>query len=263
MNASPARSTMISGALHAAVIALVLLATGVKPPTAQNGHITLFTPLDLLNYAVHVPQRADAGGGGGLRAKTEASLGNLPRPALKQFLAPMVKSEDPNPILTFEPTIIANPEIVVAQFDLSRLGNPHGAPGPPSPGPGKNGGIGNGDGTGVGPGSGPGAGPGHDGGIASGHSGFQGSLTEPALLYKTEPEYSEEARKAKIQGSVMMRVEIDARGLVKNIAVSQGLGLGLDERAIDAVSKWKFRPGTRNGQPVPTIALIQVTFRLL
>jgi TonB family protein len=114
----------------------------------------------------------------------------------------------------------------------------------------------------VGPGKGAGAGPGHDGGIG-GHGGFQGSLTEPVLLYKVDPEYSEEARKAKLQGVVMVRAVIDARGQVQDIAVAQGLGLGLNERAIAAVQQWKFRAGMRNGKPVSTSALIQLTFRLL
>jgi len=264
MNASPARSTLLSGALHAAAIALILFATGVKPSLVKpTGHITLITPLDLLKYEVTIPQRADAGGGGGMHAKTAASIGNLPTRALKQFLAPMVKSENSNPILTIEPTIIANPEIAIPQLNLAQFGDPHGVVGPPSAGRGKGGGIGDGDGTGVGPGEGPGAGPGRDGGIASAQTGFQGSLTEPVLLWKAEPEYSDEARKAKIQGIVIVRLEIDARGQVQNIAVAQGLGLGLDERAIAAVRKWRFRAGTRNGRPVSTNALIHLTFRLL
>ena len=226
-------------------------------------HATFITPLDILKYRVTVPQRADAGGGGGMHAQTEASIGNLPTRALKQFLAPMVKSENPNPILTIEPTIIADPEIAIPQLNLAQFGDPHGLVGPLSAGPGKGGGIGNGDGTGVGPGQGPGAGPGHDGGIASSQAGFQGSLTEPVLLSKVDPEYSEEARKARLQGVVMVRAVIDARGQVQNISVAQGLGLGLDERAIAAVEKWKFRAGTRNGKPVSTSALIQLTFRLL
>ena len=264
MYASPARSTLLSGALHAAVIAVILFTTGVKPSLLKNtDHITFITPLDLLKYDVSVPLRDDAGGGGGMRAQTAASIGNLPKRALKQFLAPMVKSENANPILTIEPSIIANPEISVPQLNLAQFGDPHGVAGPLSAGRGKGGGIGEGDGTGVGPGQGPGAGPGRDGGIASGQGGFQGSLTEPVLLWKAEPEYSEEARKAKLQGSVLMRVEIDTRGQVQNMVVAQGLGLGLDERAMDAVRKWKFRAGMRNGKPVITSALIQVTFRLL
>jgi protein TonB len=88
-------------------------------------------------------------------------------------------------------------------------------------------------------------------------------LTEPVLLWKAEPEYTDEARKAKVQGVVIVRAEIDAHGQVQNISVAQGLGLGLDERAIAAVQKWKFRAGTRNGRPVSTSALIHLTFRLL
>jgi TonB family protein len=254
---------MISGALHGAVIALILLTTGVKTSSVKNaGHIILFTPLDLERYEIKAPQADDPGGGGGMRSKTAASIGNLPARKLKQFLEPMVKSANANPILTVEPSIIANPEIAVAQLNLAQFGDPHGAAGPPSWGPGTGGGIGDGDGTGVGPGKGPGAGPGHDGGI-SGQGGFQGSLTQPVLLYKVDPEYSEEARKAKLQGVVMVRAVIDARGHVQNIAVAQGLGLGLDERAIAAVEQWKFRAGMRNGKPVATSALIQLTFRLL
>src|ERR1035441_6677570 len=114
MYASPARSTLLSGALHAAAIALILFTTGVRPSLVKNtGRITLITPLDLLKYEVTVPQREDAGGGGGMHAKAAASIGNLPKRALKQFLAPMAKSENANPILTIEPTIIANPEISV------------------------------------------------------------------------------------------------------------------------------------------------------
>jgi TonB family protein len=255
---------MLSGALHAAVIALILLATGVKTSLVKpTGHTTLIMPLDLLRYEVTLPQRADSGGGGGMQAKTAASIGILPTRALKQFLAPMVKFENSNPILTVEPTIIANPEIAVPQLNLAQFGDPHGVVGPPSAGPGKHGGIGDGDGTGVGPGAGPGAGLGRDGGIASAQTGFQGSATEPVLLWKSEPEYTDEARKAKIQGVVIVRAEIDARGQVQNISVAQGLGLGLDERAIAAVQKWRFRAGTRNGRPVSTSALIHLTFRLL
>src|ERR1035441_8635076 len=79
MYATPARSTMISGALHGAAIVLVLLTTGVKTsPVKKADHLILFTPLDVMRYEVTVPQADDPGGGGGMRAKTAASLGNLP-----------------------------------------------------------------------------------------------------------------------------------------------------------------------------------------
>jgi protein TonB len=79
----------------------------------------------------------------------------------------------------------------------------------------------------------------------------------------TEPEYSEEARKARLQGTVMLCIEVDTQGQAQHIKVSQSLGLGLDDRAIDAVKKWKFKPGKVNGKPTAVLAYVEVNFRLL
>ncbi len=88
-------------------------------------------------------------------------------------------------------------------------------------------------------------------------------VTPPQLLYKVEPEFSEDARKAKYQGVVVLSIEVDASGTVRNVRVRQSLGLGLDEKAIEAVSRWRFRPGLFDGMPVVTEATVQVTFQLL
>jgi TonB family protein len=88
-------------------------------------------------------------------------------------------------------------------------------------------------------------------------------VTAPTLLYKVEPEYSEEARKAKYQGVVVLSVIVDPAGRVTNPRVIRSLGLGLDEKAVDAVRKWKFRPGYKDGRPVAVTAEIEVSFRLL
>lgn len=88
-------------------------------------------------------------------------------------------------------------------------------------------------------------------------------VTPPQLLYKVEPEFSEEARKAKHQGVVVLTIEVDPNGAVRNVRVRQSLGLGLDEKAIEAVSRWHFRPGILNGKAVTTEATIQVNFQLL
>jgi TonB family protein len=90
-----------------------------------------------------------------------------------------------------------------------------------------------------------------------------GGVTAPALLYKVEPEYSEEARKAKYQGVVVLYVEVDPSGKAVNPRVVRSLGLGLDEKAIEAVRKWKFRPGYKDGKAVTVAATIEVNFRLL
>jgi TonB family protein len=90
-----------------------------------------------------------------------------------------------------------------------------------------------------------------------------GDVTVPVLLSKVEPEYSQDARAAKYQGTVLMYVEIGTDGAAHNIRISRGLGLGLDEKAIQAVTQWKFKPSTKDGQPVTVRANIEVNFRLL
>jgi TonB family protein len=83
------------------------------------------------------------------------------------------------------------------------------------------------------------------------------------VLYRVEPEFSEEARKAKYQGTVILTIEVGEDGTPKNLQIVHSLGLGLDEKAIEAVSRWKFKPASRNGRPVRAPATIEVNFRLL
>ena len=90
-----------------------------------------------------------------------------------------------------------------------------------------------------------------------------GEVSAPTLISKTEPEYSEEARKAKYSGSVLLSIVVDANGLPRDIKVVRPLGLGLDEKAIEAVMKWRFRPGMKGGRAVAVQAQVEVTFRLL
>jgi TonB family protein len=90
-----------------------------------------------------------------------------------------------------------------------------------------------------------------------------GGVTAPSLLYKVEPEYSEEARSFKVQGTVLLSVVIDVDGVAKNIELVSGQGNGLDEKAAEAVALWKFKPGTNGGVAVPVYAKIEVNFRLM
>jgi TonB family protein len=90
-----------------------------------------------------------------------------------------------------------------------------------------------------------------------------GVVTQPKLLSKVEPDYSEDARAAKYQGTVVLKVVIGADGLTHNAEVVRSLGLGLDLKAVEAVAQWKFSPGTKDGSPVPITANIEVNFRLL
>jgi TonB family protein len=90
-----------------------------------------------------------------------------------------------------------------------------------------------------------------------------GGVTPPSLAYKVEPEYSEEARWARVDGTVVVKTTIGVDGTAQNMEVIRSLGLGLDEKALQAISQWKFKPGTKDGEPVPVMATIEVNFRLL
>ena len=90
-----------------------------------------------------------------------------------------------------------------------------------------------------------------------------GGVSAPIPIFSPDPEYSEEARKAKFQGTVVLYVVVDEKGNPRDLKVVRPLGLGLDQKAIEAVEKWKFRPGTKDGRAVPVQATIEVNFRLL
>ena len=168
-----------------------------------------------------------------------------------------------NPKLIMEPTLVIPPDVNLPNVNMAQYGDPNGVVGPQSNGTGSNGGIGPGRGNGVGPGSGPGYGPGDDGGFTNRPYRVGGAVAGPTVLVKVEPEYSDEARKAKFQGIVVLSLEVNERGLPQNLRVIQTLGLGLDEKAIEAVMKWRFRPGLKDGKPVTTLAQVLVNFRLL
>ena len=261
------RSGPLSVALHIGVIAAVFAAASNK--TVQDTVRHVVTPVFAPDIAPYQPKMAPkqqamgGGGGGGDRSPLPASKGKLPRPSLKQFTPPMAVVNNPNPKLVMEPTIIVPPDVPLPNVNMNVWGDPLAKIGPPSNGPGSGGGIGSGSGGGVGSGKGGGFGPGEGGGVGGGVFRVGGGVTAPSLLYKVEPEYSEEARKAKYQGTVVLYVEVDPSGKARNLRIVRSLGLGLDEKAMEAVNKWKFRPGYKDGKAVTVAATIEVNFRLL
>ncbi|HKX00136.1 MAG TPA: energy transducer TonB [Bryobacteraceae bacterium] len=253
------RSRLLSLAIHLCVVALLILIS--SNPALPPKSLEVFRPS---RYQVNrlVAAAADpGGGGGGEHSLLRASRGRLPKPAPRQFTPPSAIARDTPPILPVEPTLVMPPGVQLPTVNLALLGDPNGVIGPPSNGRGTRGGIGDGYGGGVGDHRGPGYGD-HDGGGISGSS-FTGRLTAPVVLYKIDPEFSEEARKAKYQGIVVLTIEIGTDGLAHSFHILRGLGMGLDEKAIEAVSQWKFRPALRNGRPVSAPATIEVNFRLL
>jgi TonB family protein len=175
----------------------------------------------------------------------------------------MAVIRNPDPKLVMEPTLIIQPDANIPKINMDVLGDPLAKSGIASNGTGSGGGIGSGPGGGVGSGSGPGYGPGRGGNMGGGAYKIGGGVSQPTVLFKVEPEYSEEARKAKFQGTVVLFVVVDEHGNPRDLKVIRPLGLGLDQKAIEAVEKWKFSPGKKDGKPVPVQATIEVNFRLL
>ncbi len=247
----------------------VLLFTAFSHPAVRDAAkktATLILPADISEYLpVAKPsiKPMGGGGGGGDRNPLPASKGRLPKFSLKQFVPPTTQIVNENPKLPMEPTVVIPPEIQLPNVNLPQFGDPLAKIRPPSNGPGSGGGIGSGSGGGVGSGTGPGVGPGSGGGVGGGVYRIGGGVSAPQLIHRVDPEYSEEARKAKHQGTVELYVEVEPDGKAHKILVRRSLGLGLDEKAIEAVRQWTFKPAMKDGHPVTVGALITVHFRLL
>jgi periplasmic protein TonB len=254
MLGSPKRSALLSALIHAVAIVLILMVAASKHSILTELIPVRETPVYL---PVHVHLRGLAGGGG-QRSPLPPSKGRPPKPAPRVFTPPVMTIQDSHPLLEMPPTVLAALDAQLPTLNLP-LGSLTGVSGPQSGGPGARGGIGDGTGGGNGDKDGPGLGEG-----PGGFTGLHGrNVTQPVLLSRNDPEYSDEARKAKLQGIVELGIVVNASGQVTNVRVLRSLGLGLDERAIDAVRQWKFRPGTVDGRAVATRAMVEVNFRLL
>jgi TonB family protein len=257
------RAGLTSFLVHVGVVGLLfLLGTNKAVQQAVKQQIDLIAP-DIAPYKPTVKKDTmHGGGGGGDRSPTPVSKGKLPKLANKQFVPPMISHVE-NPKLVMDPTLIIQPDANIPKVNMDQLGDPLAKSGLASNGFGAGGGMGSGRGGGVGPGSGPGFGPGSGGNMGGGAYRIGGGVSPPSILYKVEPEYSEEARKAKFQGTVLLYVVVDEKGNPRDIKILRPLGLGLDQKAVEAVEKWKFSPGKKDGKPVPVQAQIEVNFRLL
>jgi protein TonB len=238
-----------SVAVHAAMIALLLFLGSLKPvQKAIKEAVTLIAP-----PIQPVKVAENKGGGGGGARQPIAKKADLPKP-VRTFVPPTEHFQTslaaPASVNADLPDI--DPAAVGAQTGLNAFA-----------GTGAGGGFGSGKGGGIGTGTGNGIGPGAGGGQGGGVYRPGGGVTNPVPIYRPEPQYSEEARKAKWQGAVLLSLVVDETGKPTDIKVIRPLGLGLDEQAIKAVSMWTFKPGTLNGKPVKVQAQIEVSFRLL
>ena len=257
-----AGSTVIHMLALALIIGATYLGRRIVDVAKPKETVLLIAPDDL---PVLPPSKTQSGGGGGGgdRDKLQASPGRLPRQSMQQITPPAAVIRNLNPKLAVEPTIVVPPDIHLQQPNMPELGDPLSRlPSVPSNGTGYGGGIGSGSGGGVGSGEGPGYGPGRGGGVGGGVFRVGGGVSAPKEIYAPEPEYSEEARKVKHMGTVVLQLVVGSDGLPRDIRVVRTLGLGLDEKAIEAVKKWRFEPAKKDGKPVAALVSVEVDFHL-
>jgi TonB family protein len=251
----------LSLALHAMMAALVgagfYMVKSAGPVLDSTPGITV----RLEPYPLPVgSQESHGGGSGGAAEKTKASMGFAPRASCEQLTPPVVVRNNLQPRLVARPTVIAPPEI---DFPHTRqIGDPLSALTVLSNGPGLGNGIGGSTGGGVGGEGGDGRGPSSGGGCCGGIYAVGNGVSMPRAIYSPEPEFSDEARKSKYQGEVILTAVIGADGRPRNLAVVRSLGMGLDEKAMETVTTWRFEPARMGGRPVAVRMSIIVIFHL-
>jgi len=250
---------LLAGAIVLTVIVghRVVTAAGPQPKVT----VTLVDPGDIPALKPAKTQ-VGGGGGGGDRDVLAASKGRLPKFSMEQITPPMVVVRNEHPKLAVEPTIVIPPQVQLASNNLPNLGDPMSHAMMPSNGTGGGGGIGTGEGGGIGKGTGPGYGKGEGGGTGGGVFHVGAGVSPPRVVYQPEIEFSEEARKAKYQGVCVLALIVDANGRPTNIHVTSSLGMGLDEKAIEAAKKYRFEPGMKDGHPVAVEIALEVDFHL-
>jgi len=243
---------------HFAVLALLLYVASVTVKIVKNPQATVTQLLEPGLTLPQAPTKSGGGGGGGSRELTPASKGTPPRSIDNPIAPPTV-----HPLV--DPKLAANANVLVPTVPLPQsntLGDLKGVLGPASNGSGVSGGIGTGSGGGVGSGNGIGVGPGKTAGIGDGVFHVGGGVSGPIPTYEPDPEYSEEARKARYQGTVTVSIIVGPDGHVRTAKVISPVGMGLDEKAVDTVLQWRFEPAKKDGHPVAVYASVEVNFHL-
>jgi TonB family protein len=245
-----AKSQAISIALHIGLMAAMVW-LGSRSPSYLQSPVRPAKVTSLSAPRMRIIRLAgEARSGGSNRSQLPARRGVSLPSAHKMFVQPDTAPHSVLPLLQTIAFTGSAPEI-----DAGQTGDPFSLYASGAFGFGGEGSIGDGGCCG-------GAGPGKSG--SPGYSAEQLSrMTPPRLLYRVEPEFSEEARKAKHQGVVVLYIDIDTSGRARNIRVARQLGLGLDEKAVEAVSEWRFRPAYLDGKSVVASAVVEVNFHLL
>lgn len=239
--------------LHAAAIGLIAVLIASKVPIAAPVKQSVASLIQPPPPPPVAPKAKQIGGGGGQHDLGPVTQGHLPKLAQQQIVPPKAPPTIP-PKLAVEPTVVVQPDLKLADNKMPDLGAPNSTV--------KGFSMGNGNGTGIGSGDGAGIGPGSGGNIGGGVYQVGGSVRPPVAIFTPDPEFSEEARKAKFSGNVVVSLIVGADGKPRNVHVLRGVGMGLDQKAVEAVEQYKFKPAIQNGKPVAVYLNIEVNFQI-
>ncbi len=253
-----------SSAVNLAILAIAIWLgiTFIHPPAKVQQNLTNIDVSDVLK-APKMAAAAGGGGGGGSHDLVDPMKGKLP-PRMKDPITPPMVPVLEKPKLAFTPAINVQKDITLPDnpqmenFGVKSSSNVTLA----ANGSGGGGGMGSGYGGGLGSGNGNGFGPGEGGNTGGGVYRIGGGVSAPVAIFTPEAEFSDEARRAKYQGVCLISLIVDAQGNPQNPRVVRPLGMGLDEKALEPVRKYKFKPAMKGGKPVAVMMSIEVNFRL-
>jgi periplasmic protein TonB len=258
-----------SVALQVAVVSLLIFLSRFAPPITE-GMTLVFEPPDQIVWLTE-PGPGGGGGGGGNQMPDPPRKAELP--GKEKISVPVQKpvaleppkqqpKDEPKPIE--ELNIPAMTQASAAETLKGIVATPLEAAPSLSQGSGTGGGAGTGRGTGSGPGTGSGLGPGSGGGTGGGAYQPGNGVTTPIALDQVKPQYTSEAMRARIQGTVWVECIVQPNGQCSDVHVVRSLdpNFGLDQEAVKAARLWRFKPGTRLGQPVPVLVTIELSFAL-
>ncbi len=250
------RSFWVSIGIHALALGVILLIASMVPKQVYKAVL----PEKIADFVfLQVPGPGGGGGGGGNKSpdppkqtpKVEVPVQKPAAPVPDPKPEPEQPKEITAPIVT-TPTPDPTPAIVASNTEST------------SQGTGLNGGAGTGSGTGIGSGQGSGIGPGFGGGIGGGAYMPGNGVSSPTVIREVKPAYTAEAMRAKVQGTVWLQCVVMPDGSVSEVQITKSLDstFGLDQEAIKAAKQWRFKPGMRQGEPVPVRVTIELTFTL-
>lgn len=257
-------TSLLSLGTHGVLVAVILLLAINQWHERQAQKKLVATTVDVTPFIPSSPlmDTMGGGGGGGNHELIEASKGHLPQFAKTQITPPQILRLD-HPKLPVEPTVVMPTIQLPDAPNMPDLGIPQSPQVAfASQGSGSGSGFGSGSGGGIGSGTGNGIGPGTGGGYGGGLYHPGGGVSNPILIYAPDPEFSDEARRAKYQGVCVVSLIVDAMGNPQHVHIIRPLGMGLDEKAMEAVRQYKFRPAMYKGRPVAVMINIEVNFRI-